>query len=1171
MAGVVGGAFLSSVFQVIRERLASRDFRDYFHERLVKKLEMTLDSINEVLDDADMKEYQHRNVKNWLDDLKHNVYELEQLFDVIATDTRPRGKMRRFLSLFIKRGFEDRVEALMQNLEFLADQKDRLGLNKLTSGDCEIGVLKLVREFRAVSKHRICIFGCNGSRVTPRILPTAPFVDESAVYGREHEKEEMTEFLLSDSNSKINVPIISIVGVIGMGKTTLARLVYNDRKIHEQFELKAWVYVSKSFDLVHLTRSILREFHSSEAYSEDLEILQRQLQQRLAGKKYLLVLDDIWKGNEECWEKLLLPFSHGSSGSKIIVTTHDKELASIMGSTRILYLNQLKESDSWSLFVHHAFVGKNIFEYPNLESISKKIVEKCGGLPLALETLGQLLQNQFSETKWIKILETDMWRLSDGDNINPVLRLSYLNFPSNLKRCFAYCSMFPKGYEFEKSELIKLWMAEGLLKYRGRDKSEDELGNEFFNHLVSISFFQQSVTMPLWDGKYYFIMNDLVNDLAKSVSGEFRLRIEDGNVQEIPKRTRHIWCCLDLEDGDRKLDHIHKIKGLHSLMVEVQGCGDQRFKISPSVQKNLFSRLKYLQVLSLSGCNLVELTDEIRNLKLLRYLDLSHTEIASLPNSICMLYNLQTLLLEQCFKLAELPSDFCKLINLRHLNLKGTHIKKMPPNISRLKNLEMLTDFVVGEQRGYDIKQLAELNHLQGRLRISGLNNVIDPADAAAANLEDKEHLEELSMSYDEWREMDGSVTEAHVSVLEALQPNRNLMRLTIKDYRGSSFPNWLGDCHLPNLVTLELLGCKLFSQLPPLGQFHSLKKLSISGCDGIEIIGTEFCGYNSSNVSFKYLETLRFEHMSEWKEWLCLECFPMLQELCIKHCPKLKSSLPQHLPSLQKLEIIDCQELQASIPKADNISDLELKKCDGLLINELPSSLKRVILCGSRVIESTLEKILFNSAFLEKLEVEDFFGPNLEWSSSDMCSCGSLRTLTITGWHSSSLPFALHVFTNLHSLMLYDSPWLESFSGRQWPSNLCSLRIERCPKLMASREEWGLFQLNSLKQFNVSDDFEILESFPEESLLPSTIKSLELTNCSNLRIINYEGLLHLTSLESLYIEDCPCLDRLPEEGLPSSLSTLSIHDCPLIKQLYQKEEGERWHTISHIPDVTIS
>jgi len=585
----------------------------------------------------------------------------------------------------------------------------------------------------------------------------------------------------------------------------------------------------------------------------------------------------------------------------------------------------------------------------------------------------------------------------------------------------------------------------------------------------------------------------------------------------------------------------------------------------------LFTRLNYLRMLSFSGCNLLELTDEIKNLKILRYLDLSYTEITSLPNSICMLYNLQTLLLQDCFKLTELPSDFSKLINLNHLNLEGTHIKKMPTKIGGLNNLGILTDFVVGEQCGFDIKQLAELNYLQGSLQISGLENVIDPADAVAANLKDKKYLEELSLSYDEWREMDGSINEARVSVLEALQPNKNLMRLIVKDYRGSSFPNWLGDHHLPNLVSLELLGCKLCSQLPPLGQFPSLKKLSISGCDRIEIIGTKFCGYNTSNVPFRSLETLRFQHMSEWKEWLCLESFPLLQELCIKHCPKLKSAMPQHLPCLQKLEIIDCQDLEASIPKAANITELELKRCDGILINELPSSLKKVILCGTQVIESALEKILVSSAFLEELEVEDFFGPNLEWSYLDMCSCNSLRTLTITGWHSSSLPFALHLFTNLYSLVLYDSPWLESFFWRKLPSNLCSLRIERCPKLMASREEWSLFQLNSLKQFSVSDDFEIFESFPEESLLPSTMKSLELRNCSNLRIINYKGLLHMTSLESLYIEDCPCLESLPEEGLPSSLSTLYIHGCPLLKKLYQKEEGERWHTISHIPDVTIS
>ncbi|KAK2440167.1 putative disease resistance RPP13 protein [Trifolium repens] len=892
-----------------------------------------------------------------------------------------------------------------------------------------------------------------------------------------------------------------------MGKTTLAKLVYNDNKIKEHFQLEAWVYVSESFNDVGLTKAILKSFGFS-ADGEDLSLLQNQLQHELTGKKYLLVLDDIWNwnGNAACWENLLLPFNHGSFGSKIIVTTREKKVENVLNS-KLFDLQQLDKSDCWRLFETHAFHGRNVCEHPDLKLIGKKIVKKCGGLPLAIKTLGQLLRRKFSEPEWMKILETDMGRLSDEDNkVNPVLRLSYHNLPSNHKRCFAYCSIFPKGGEFGKGDLIIFWMAEGLLKCCEAYESEEEFGSQIFSDLESISFFQKSFD-------YIFSMHDLVNDLAKSVSGEFCKKIDGAWVEGNLERTRHIWCSLELNCVDKLLEPICEVKGLRNLILE----GDNTMLISNDVQRDLFSRLKCLRMLTFGGCGLSELVDEIDNLKLLRYLELAKNKITSLPDTICALYNLQTLLLEKCDELTELPSNFSKLINLRHLELPD--LKKMPKNIGKLNNFQTLNYFIVEEQNGSGIKELANINNLHGTIKITGLGNVIDHADAAKANLKDKKNLEELYMVFDGGREeMNDSIVESTVSVLEALQPNRNLKKLTIENYNGNRFPNWLRGYHLPNL-----------------------EKLKISKCNKLE-------------------------------EWLCLEGFPLLKKLCIRECLKLKRVPPQHLPSLQKLEITDCKMLEASIPKGDNIEELKLDGCDLISVNELPTNLKRFVLWENRYTEFSEEQDLVNCIVLEVLKF-DLRGFVVKRPSLDLRCYNSLRQLSISGCDSSSsLPFSLYLFTNLRSLYLYDFPQLESFPRGGFPSNLSSLEISKCPKLIGLREEWGLFQLNSLNRLIISDEFENVESFPEENLLPPTLPELELHNCSKLRRMNNKGFLHLNSLKWLRIYNCPSLESLPEEALQqlSSLDRLIIRECPIIREKYKKEGGERWHTISRIPIVSI-
>ncbi|KAL9321818.1 hypothetical protein ACSQ67_009871 [Phaseolus vulgaris] len=276
--------------------------------------------------------------------------------------------------------------------------------------------------------------------------------------------------------------------------------------------------------------------------------------------------------------------------------------------------------------------------------------------------------------------------------------------------------------------------------------------------------------------------------------------------------------------------------------------------------------------------------------------------------------------------------------------------------------------------------------------------------------------------------------------VLEALQPNENLKRLSVLRYDGTSFPSWFGGSHLHNLGSITLTESKFCFVLPPFGQLPSLKELSISCFSGIEVIGPEFCGNDSSNIPFRSLEILKFEEMSAWKEWCSFEGrgeegqgLSCLKELSVRRCPWLRRALPQHLPSLQKLVISECQHLEDSVPKAASIHEMKLHLCEKLFLKDLPSSLKKATIQGTCIIESCLQQILVNNAFLEELKIHDFHGPNKKWSSLDLHRHDSLGTLSITSWYSSSLPFALHLFANLHSLSLYDCPHLESF-----PEGVC-------------------------------------------------------------------------------------------------------------------------------------
>ncbi|GLT96544.1 hypothetical protein SLE2022_141570 [Rubroshorea leprosula] len=252
----------------------------------------------------------------------------------------------------------------------------------------------------------------------------------------------------------------------GIGKTTLARLIYNDDKLKGRFGLQAWVCVSVDFDVHRITKAILEHVTREICDLKELTLLQEKLQDKLSGQKFLLVLDDIWNEDYGLWENLQRPFLRGAPGSRIIITTRSENIGrKIRGDGRVHNLSLLEDDACLSLFAQISLGAENFDEYPDLKRVGEKIVEKCKGLPLAIKALSGLLRGKADRAEWVNILNSEIWDLPDGNtSILPALKLSYNHLPSHLKRCFAYCSVFPKDYEFDERELVLLWMAHGFLQ-----------------------------------------------------------------------------------------------------------------------------------------------------------------------------------------------------------------------------------------------------------------------------------------------------------------------------------------------------------------------------------------------------------------------------------------------------------------------------------------------------------------------------------------------------------------------------------------------------------------------------------------------------------------------------------------------------------------------------------
>ncbi|XP_027345071.1 putative disease resistance RPP13-like protein 1 [Abrus precatorius] len=1117
---LVGEALISASVEILLDRITSPEFRDFFASRRLNvsrldELRIKLLALNAVLNDAEEKQITDLAVKAWLDELKDAVLDAEDVLDEINTESlrcKVEGESKSFTNQVrsllsspfnqFYRSINSKLEAISGRLEHFVKQKDILCLQSVS---------------RRVSY----------TKITDSLV-------EPVVVAREDDKNKLLNMLLSDDDeSNNNIEVMAIWGMGGLGKTTLAQYLYNDSKVHEYFDLKAWAWVSDDFDVSRVTKKIIESITSKDCNITNLDVLRVELKNNLKDKKFLLVLDDLWNDKYNDWHHLTAPFSSGKRGSKIIVTTRQQRVAQITNTLHIHELKNLTDENCWQILATHAFGNEGHDKYPHLEEIGKKIARKCNGLPLAAKTLGGLLRSKVDAEEWNRIENSNLWA---HDDVLPALRISYLHLPAQLKRCFAYCSIFPKQHLLDRKELILLWMGEGFLQQSRGGQAMESVGAECFNELLLRSLIEKDKA----ETEEKFRMHDLIYDLARLVSGRSSCYIEDG---EMPGTARHLSFLGEYYDISRRFQGLYDLKCLRTFLPQLPLYCPEGY-LTKSVLHGWLPKLSCLRTLSLCGYkNIVELPDSIDILVLLRYLDLSCTPIQRLPVATFKLYNLQTLKLSNCKSLTEIPAQIGNLVNLRHLDISDTNLIEMPTQICRLQDLRTLTSFLVGKEDGLRISELRKFPYLQGKLSILKLHNVVDPSYAFQANLKNKDQIEELKL---EWGS-DPQDSQVEKDVLDYLQPSTMLKKLGIRYYNGTGFPNWLGDSSYSNVQVVCISDCNYCLSLPPFGQLPSLKELVIVRMKMVKTVGQEFYCSNASSQSFQpfpSLESLQFEEMSEWEEWLTFEGegsnfpFSYLKHLCLFKCPMLRGNLPNHLPSLKEVLIKECNQLEAkSCDLQWNTSVEEMNVTEGGegLLSLLDNFSYRKLSIEKCDTLQCLPRMILNANCLQRLDLTNIKslislptdGLPTSLQSLHIGGCEKLEFVCDERWHK---------YTSLEDLKISEScDSLVSFPLDCFPA-LRELWMDDCPNLKAITNKGGRASPNLLNRFTVLK-CKKLRSLPEEMDLPA--------------------------LQHLQLTDLPELASLSPRWLPSSLGFLGV-DVGILKQ-DSALQFQRLTSLSHL------
>ncbi|KAG6636282.1 disease resistance protein RPM1-like [Carya illinoinensis] len=746
-------------------------------------------------------------------------------------------------------------------------------------------------------------------KIAPKIWHScqqdALLLEEADLVGIEIPKKELIGWLLQGDTER---EVVSVVGMGGLGKTTLVKKVYDDAEVKLQFKYRAWITVSTSFNMEELLKDLVRQLYKVKRKPVPREVegmneaqLRMKINSVLQQKKYLIVLDDVWHIGDWDAVKFAFPIPKNSS-SRVMLTTRHAEVASAScmdfngNVTKVYPLNPLSPEESWTLFCRKTFEKHTCAPDSNWKALADSILGRCEGLPLAIVAISGVLATK-SIDEWDMIQRSLADGLEENDrlkSINKILSLSYYDLPYYLKSCFLYLSIFPDYHLIDKMRLIRLWIAEGFVKAK-EGMTMEEVAEAYFDELLNRCLIQVAGTTG--EGRIKTCrIHDLLREIIIRKSSEQNfLTIVRGNMM-LPEKVRR----LSIQKGMQDVHDRQRMSRLRSLLMfrRVDSLSESYNPILHPLD------LKLLKVLDLEGAPLEIFPNEIFKMFHLKYLSLRSTKIKNIPSSIGKLQNLETLDLKNTCVTA-LPAEISRLQKLRHLlvyryevqsyaHINSKYGFKATAHITCLRSLQKLC-FIEADHGGNDImKELGCLNQLR---RLGIVNFRTENGVALCSSIDKLENLRALSIT---------SIEEDEIINLDCLScPPRFLQRLYLTG-KLEKFPHWISSLHSLAKVSLK------WSQLTddPLKSLQELPNLA--QLDFLQVYEGETLHFKAEG--FQKLKILSLDKMDGLKTVIVdVGAMPLLEKLILQRC-KLLHSLPSGIEHLRKLKLLEFWDMPAEL-----------------------------------------------------------------------------------------------------------------------------------------------------------------------------------------------------------------------------------------------------------------